>query len=160
MADVHATLWTRRDYACAIGARHVELLLDYTGCFVEEDGACPFLPTPYCLAQLRICMLQSPVVEECLVLHVTVSNVARIFFLQCSTTFSVEFRFPCDRFLQKKILVHATVSHTLFISLQCISRMCESLFALYLCQRNWKLLLRERNKKLILSREREFLILM
>jgi hypothetical protein len=110
MADVHTT------YASAIGARHVELLLDYTGCFVEEDGACPFLPTPYCLAQLRICMLQSPLVEECLVLHVTVSNVPRIVFLQWSTTFSVEFRFPCYRFLQNFFLVHVTVSHTLFIS--------------------------------------------
>ncbi len=38
------------------------------------------VPTPYCVAQFRICMLQSPIVEECLVLHVTVSNVPRIFF--------------------------------------------------------------------------------
>jgi hypothetical protein len=40
-------------------------------------------------------------------------------------------------------------SHILFLSLQCISRMWESLFPLFLGQRNWKLLLRERNKRLV-----------
>ncbi len=157
MADVHATLWTRKEYASSIGARHVELLLDYT-LLCRRRTVLARLPTPYCLAQLRICMLQSPGVEECLVLHVTVSNVPRIFFLQCSTTFSVEFRFPCYRFLQN-FFSCMQQSHILFLSLQCISRMWVSLFALFLGQRNWKLLLRERNKRLILSREREFLIL-
>ncbi len=80
--------------------------------------------------------------------------------LQCSTTlFPVEFWFPCSIFLQNFFfLVHATVSHTLL----CISRMWQSLFALFFGQRNWKVRLRERNKKnsfqpSILSRERELL---
>jgi hypothetical protein len=54
---------------------------------------------------------------------------------------------------------YATVSHTLL----CISRMWDSLFALFFGQRNRKVLLRERQKKtrfkLPLSRERELLIL-
>lgn len=90
------------------------------------------VPTPYCLAQFRI-------------LHATASHSRRMssvachsfqcsndFFsyslLKCSRTFPAEFRFPCYRLLQNFFfLVHATVSHTLL----CISRMWESLFALF-----------------------------
>lgn len=82
-----ATLSTRREYAYAIGARHLKLLLDYMLlCRRRLVLAQKTVPTPYCLAQFRICMLQSPIVEDCLVLHVTLSNVPTIFSPRLSSS--------------------------------------------------------------------------
>jgi len=150
MADVHTTLWTRRVYASAKGARHLELFLDYTLPCRRRRCLPMYLP-PYCPCTVSH-------------LHATISHSRRLSCIACHS-----FQCSNDFFLLKSSPVLDNIfctiqipmlqipaefffpscmlrSHILFL---CISRMWESLFALFFGQRNWKVLLRERNKKLV-----------
>lgn len=95
MGDLHGAFSIRREYAYAIGTRHLELLLDYP--ILLRRRRRWFLPhqvTPCTLGEYRICcMLQS------------LPYSRRMFCIACHSFYRIETQRP-----QEPFLVHATVS--------------------------------------------------
>jgi hypothetical protein len=130
MADVHTTLWTRRVYASAKGARHLELFLDYT-LLCRRRRCLPMYLPPYCPCTVSH-------------LHATISHSRRLSCIACHSFqrfFSPKiFSSARQHFLYNSdshatdscrvffFLVHATVSHTLFVHFENVRKLICSLF--------------------------------
>jgi hypothetical protein len=136
MGDVYGTFSIRREYAYAIGARHLELLLDH------------ILPRKYPTLVGRVSYLHAtvfPELEECFVFHITASIECRFPFKDLKNLFSCMLQSPI-----------------LFSFLQCISRMSEGLYLLFFWATQQEISAERRNKRLISNffflRERDFLL--
>lgn len=113
MCDLRGAFSIRREYAYAIGARHLELLLDYI--LLPRRRWC--LPPKYPMYVGRVSYLHatvSPLLEECFVLHVTVSIEFRFLFGELKNFFRCMLQSPI-----------------LFSFLQCISRMWGGFYLLF-----------------------------